>query len=271
MIKLYDRFNARGYHTSLITSFGVDFDAFESIVLPRLRGAGCFNTAVLADRGMLAYALEDAAALPAYAGRHYTVTGIGAAGVFHPKVFLQLGRAGGRLVVTSANMTAPGLAGNLEVAGELEAASCQAEKCGLLAAAWRFLQRLVPPDDAGLAYQLDWMLRRSAWLADTEPVSAPVVLDDGGAAAWLASDQARGIAAQFAALVEERPVKRLTVISPYWDADLAALKFLIEELRPAETVLLIDVKNGLFPRDAVRDLPDQMSIYDVGRLKVGDG
>jgi hypothetical protein len=271
MIKLYDRFNARGYHTSLITSFGVDFDAFESIVLPRLRGAGCFNTAVLADRGMLAYALEDAAALPAYAGRHYTVTGIGAAGVFHPKVFLQLGRAGGRLVVTSANMTAPGLAGNLEVAGELEAASGQAEKCGLLAAAWRFLQRLVPPDDAGLAYQLDWMLRRSAWLADTEPVSAPVVLDDGGAAAWLASDQARGIAAQFAALVEERPVKRLTVISPYWDADLAALKFLIEELRPAETVLLIDVKNGLFPRDAVRDLPDQMSIYDVGRLKVGDG
>src|SRR5215469_12734813 len=209
MIKLYDRFNARGYHTSLITSFGVDFDAFESIVLPRLRGAGCFNTALLADRGMLAYALEDAAALPAYAGRHYTVNGIGAAGVFHAKLVLQLGRNGGRLLVTSANMTAPGLAGNLEVAGELEAVRGQAGECALLAAAWRFLQRLVPPDDPGLAYQLDWMLRRSAWLTDTEPVSGPVVLNDGSAAAWLASDQARGISAQFAALVEETSVKRL--------------------------------------------------------------
>jgi hypothetical protein len=271
MIKLYDGFNARGFHTSLITSFGVDFDAFESIVLPRLRGAGCFNTALLTDRGMLAYALEDAAALPAYAGRHYTVTGIGAAGVFHPKLVLQLGRAGGRLVVTSANMTAPGLAGNLELAGELEVESSQLGECRLLAAAWRFLQRLVPPDDPGLAYQLDWMLRRSVWLTDTEPASGPVAVADGGVAAWLASDQARGIAAEFAALVEERPVKRLTVISPYWDADLAALKFLIEELKPTETMLLIDVGNALFPRDAVRGLPNRTSIYDVEKLKVADG
>jgi hypothetical protein len=271
MIKLYDRFNARGFHTSLITSFGVDFDAFESIVLPRLRGAGCFHTALLADRGMLAYALQDPSALPAYAGRHYTATGIGAAGVFHPKLILQLGRNGGRLLVTSANMTAPGLAGNLEVAGELEAVSGQAGECAVLAAAWRFLQRLVPSDDPGLGYQLDWMLRRAAWLTDTEPASGPVVLNDGTDAAWLASDQPHGIARQFAALVEERPVKRLTVISPYWDGDLAALKFLIEELKPAETVLLLDVENALFPRHAMHGLRNRTSVYDVGKLKVADG
>src|SRR5262249_1078646 len=112
---------------------------------------------------------------------------------------------------------------------------------------------------------------RSAWLTDTEPVSGPVVLNDGSAAAWLASDQARGISAQFAALVEETSVKRLTVISPYWDEDLAALKFLIEELRPAETVLLIDVENALFRRHAARGLPDRTSVYDVGKLKVAEG
>jgi hypothetical protein len=271
MIKLYDRFNARGFHTSLITSFGVDFDAFESIVLPRLRGAGCFNTALLADRGILAYALQAASALPAYAGRHYTVSGIGAAGVFHPKLILQVGQNGGRLLVTSANMTAPGLAGNLEMAGELEAVRGQAGECALLAAAWRFLQRLVPPDDPGLAYQLDWLLRRSAWLTDTEPASGPTVLDDGSVSAWLASDPARGIATQFVALVEERPVKRLTVISPYWDGDLAALKFLIEELKPAETVLLIDVQNALFPGNAVRNLASGTLIYDVAKLRAAAG
>ena len=42
----------------------------------------------------------------------------GAAGVFHPKLVVQLGRNGGRIIVSSANMTATGLAGNLELAGE---------------------------------------------------------------------------------------------------------------------------------------------------------
>jgi hypothetical protein len=37
-MKLYERFGERGYHTSIITSFGVDFDAYENVVLPRLRG-----------------------------------------------------------------------------------------------------------------------------------------------------------------------------------------------------------------------------------------
>jgi hypothetical protein len=41
---------------------------------------------------MLSYALDGASMLPAHAGRHYTVAGIRATGVFHPKLTLQLGR-----------------------------------------------------------------------------------------------------------------------------------------------------------------------------------
>ena len=51
-------------------------------------------------------------------------------------------------------------------------------------------------------------------------------------------------------------------MSPYWDADLAALKFLIEELRPAETVILIDAAKALFPSHAAWAIP--ASIFDVG-------
>src|SRR5205823_3350397 len=133
----------------------------------------------------------------------------------------------------------------------------------LLAAAWRFLQALVPTDDSGLAYQIEWMRRRTAWLSDTEPASGLIVLSDGSVAAWLASGEPLGIGARFAALVEERPVRRLTVLSPYWDADLAALKFLIHELRPVETVVLIDADKALFPGHAARGLT-ATSIYDLG-------
>ena len=57
-MKLYERFGERGYHTSIITSFGVDFDAYENVVLPRLRGAGCHNNILLCDGALLTQSLR---------------------------------------------------------------------------------------------------------------------------------------------------------------------------------------------------------------------
>jgi hypothetical protein len=111
-MKLYESFGENAFHTTLITTFGIDFDAYENIVLGRLRGSGCHNNILISDTGMLTYALEGASAPPLSAGRLYSVIGARAAGVFHSKLVLQLGRNPGRLIVTSANMTAPGLAGN---------------------------------------------------------------------------------------------------------------------------------------------------------------
>jgi hypothetical protein len=46
-MKLYEIFNEGGFHTTIITTFGVQFDAFESIVLNRLRGADCRNVVLI--------------------------------------------------------------------------------------------------------------------------------------------------------------------------------------------------------------------------------
>ena len=50
---LYERFGDRGFHTTVFTTFGVDFDAYENIALARLRGSGCHNNLLLADQRML--------------------------------------------------------------------------------------------------------------------------------------------------------------------------------------------------------------------------
>jgi len=42
-MKLYEAFQETGFHTTIMTTFCVEFDAFESIVLSRLRGAECRN------------------------------------------------------------------------------------------------------------------------------------------------------------------------------------------------------------------------------------
>ena len=91
-MKLYEKFGDKGFHTSIVTTFGIDFDAYEAIALSRLRGASCRNNLLVADQRMLSHALGGASLPPQFAGRFYSVSGATAKGVFHPKIVLQLGR-----------------------------------------------------------------------------------------------------------------------------------------------------------------------------------
>jgi hypothetical protein len=70
------------------------------------------------------------------------------------------------------------------------------------------------------------------------------------------------------ALVEERPVERLIVLSPYWDEDLSALRHLATVLQPQEIVILIDRDKGLFPGEALHDLPET-KIFDLAAFGHG--
>jgi hypothetical protein len=266
-MKLYDRFADKNYHTSIATTFGIDFDAYESIVLPRLRGAGCRNNMVITDSRMLTHALGGASSMPRQAGRLYTVNGASATGVFHPKVFLQVGRRGGRLIVGSANLTASGLAGNLELVGMV---ACGEEDSGeqrLIARAWDYVSGLIDSDQQGLAGQRDWMLARAPWLRRATPATELVTLSDQTAAALLTTGEASGIGQRFAALIDE-PVSRLIVISPYWDMKLDALSYLIDRLNPQETAILLDPDTVVFPKDALSGLP-AVQLYRRGEFRRG--
>ena len=249
-MRLYERFADKGYHSSIATTFGIDFDAYESIVLPRIRGAGCRNNMVLADARMLTHALGGASPLPRQAGRLYTASGAQVAGLFHPKLFLQIGRQGGRLFIGSANLTAAGLAGNLELVTLLTSGIEDDGAHRLIAQAYRYLSGLIDPADPMLPTQFEWMLARAAWLRSAAPAEGLVELGDGTRAALLLSNSDEGIGARFAREVDGE-VKRLIVISPYWDERLGALSALAERLRPQEIAALIDTDTGLFPRDAV--------------------
>ncbi|MBY4638353.1 hypothetical protein K5P26_14510 [Sphingopyxis sp. XHP0097] len=266
-MRLYERFADKGFHTSIATTFGIDFDAYENIVLPRLRGAGCRNNMVLADCRMLTHALDGASALPRQAGKLYTVEGAAARGLFHPKLFLQVGRKAGRLIIGSANLTAAGLAGNLELVTMLDYDSDDESARGLITQAWLYLSGLIDPASPMLPTQREWMLNRTPWLRNAEPSENTVTLSDGSAAALLIAKAQSGIASRFAALVGER-VERLIVISPYWDDQLAALDFLQGELEPKEIAVLIDRDAELFPSEAAGSIRN-LTLYERDKFETG--
>ncbi|MDW4499148.1 hypothetical protein R5H30_14220 [Sulfitobacter sp. D35] len=266
-MKLYERFADKGYHTSILTTFGIDFDAYENIVLPRLRGAGCRNNIVVPDARMLTHALTGASTLPDHAGKLYTVTGATARQVFHPKLFLQIGRKGGRIIVGSANITSSGLAGNLELVGTISCGEEDSAEQRMVAAAWHYLTRFVGNDQEALRGQQDWMLARAPWLRQAIASTEKMGLADQTEAALLTTGNETGIGQRFADLIDE-PVTRLIVVSPYWDMGLTALSFLNDRLSPEEVSVVIDPAVVQFPKNAVSALPN-LKLYRRNGFREG--
>jgi len=257
-MKYSEHFGDKGFHTTVMTTFGIDFDAYETVVLPRLQGSGCHNNIVLSDAGMLTYALDGGSALPAAAGRQYSVVGaqVGGRGVFHPKIVLQVGRQQARLFVGSANISASGLGGNLEVVGRLNCNRGDSGERRIIAAAWHYLERHLDREQSAVSHQIEWMRTRAGWLLDTPPAEGPVTLTDGTLAAFQSDGGAASIGSRFADLVGGEPVDRLVVISPYWDEELTALSHLAARLNPREVVIFIDTTSTFFPGMALSVLPN---------------
>lgn len=242
----------------MVTTFGIDFDTYETVVLPRLRGAGCRNNLVVADGRMLTHALDGPGALPQRAGSQYTVSGVGGGGgVFHPKLFLQLGRDKGRLMIGSANMTAAGIAGNLELIATFRSGGNADPERGLLVQAWHFIETLLSPEQA---HQAQWMLVRTPWIRDAEAAGGPIRLLDGSEAALLLSNDAEGIGRRFARLAGAG-VSRIVVVSPYWDHSLQALFDISSQLAPARIGVLIDPSTEAFPAEVAAERLPELEVY----------
>lgn len=254
-MKLYEVFAHEGYHSCVISTFGLDFATLEDFVLRKLHGAGCTNVFVVADAAMLTQSLDGASVAPRFAGRLYTVNAAAVSGLFHPKIILQIGREKSRLIVGSANLTASGIAGNREVVGLVECTRRPSRERDLVAQAWQFLSSYVDVTSSAVKHQVEWMRRRAPWLTETAAATDSDVAD-GTRCQFLFAPDAAGIGRKFADLVGRDRVERLVVISPYWDGDLGYTKRLCELLKPKETVLGIDSAARLFPVKALRRVPD---------------
>ena len=251
-MKLPDRLGRRSgrpFHSAIATSFALEFAAVEEILLPQLMASGATNLLLLTDARMTALALADGSTLPAALGRDYALYSPPAAnGIFHPKIILQIGRESARAIVSSANLTASGLAGNAEVAVEIECKNTPSPEQDIIRSIWRYLDALVPAAPSPARDALRWTQERATWLGG--PAGDAVHELDGTGIAFLHGPGDTGIADRFVSLIQGAKVQSLTVISPYWDHDLAALADLSQRLSPTRIILPINRSHHEFPVDA---------------------
>ncbi|MDF0490208.1 hypothetical protein PX554_18940 [Sphingomonas sp. H39-1-10] len=240
----------RPFHSAIATSFAVEFAAVEQILLPQLMASGASNLLLITDARMASLALSDGSILPTALGRDYALHSPPAAdGIFHPKIILQIGRNSARAFVSSANLTAAGLAGNAEVSIEIECNDEDGPEREIVRSIWRYLDALVPSSPSPARDGLRWAGERAAWL-DGPPGLLLQELDDGSAIAFVSAPDATGIGDRFVSFVGDEKVQSLVVISPYWDTDLSALADLSRRLAPKQIILPIDATSHEFPVDA---------------------
>ena len=247
-MKLYDRFGAKGFHSSFATTFGIDFDTYENVclksvarcrVFQQLHSAGRPNAVLRARRRFHAAAICRTPLLRR--GNECIIErGVSQQGL--PAARTEIGRAAGWLRehdISRARRESRGRWNGRMQRGGLAASGASS-----------------PPH--GPTSRRDWIksdihratgrMDGSAHLMASTPNPRPALLIYATAAGAhsLRTDMMGGIGSQFMGLVDERPVKRLIVISPYWDDNLTALRNLIEELQPDETVLLSSRSAGSF-------------------------
>lgn len=268
-ISLFKDVARNGFHTSIVTTYSVDAAFYDGALHQRLRTHGCENNILMADANMLQRAIQETPESFSRAGSAYAVMPITVRGCFHPKICLRLGLDGGRLIVGSANATVAGWGRNREIAGAFEWSRRDESED---AAASRLLIRkgydylahwLDRSRSRAISRKLDMIERDAAWLFEHEANADPLTLTDGTRIDILfeRSDDGPGLLARFLDLLGDEPVRRLTVMSPYWDASFDALAALHGACQPDETVIALSARN---PELAISALPPMPGLRLAG-------
>lgn len=259
-MKYFEAFGEGGFHSAFMTTYAFGSLAFEDIPFPKLRGAGCRNITVLADRGMVNQAFSEFGS-PRFAGTSYHLVKVDAPGAFHPKITMLIGETKGRLIVGSANLTALGLGGNKEQLASISYSADAPENAKFFIGALAYLRRYVSQDDPWFPVSVQRAMRSAPWLRDDG--FDPTFDVSGEADLNLLFDRPEiGFLDQIAASIGDDPIERLVVVSPYWDVRLEGLTRLRAALSNPVTDILIESEANGFPSSALSGFSDT-SLFDV--------
>ena len=248
-----------GWHSSIMTTYSVDPAFYDASIEYRLRTNGCVNNILMADTVMLKRALGATPEAFRSAGRHYVMAPVQVKGCFHPKVHLRLGVDKSRLIIGSANATAAGWGRNQEIVTAIDWSRRGDDPnlkvtAPLIKKAYDYLCSWLTevPGDT-LDFKLRLHRRYSSWLNDFQVNDEPIILSDGSAIDILCErgDGKPGMFERLLSLTEGETIRRLVIVSPYWDSDLAALRDLRKSLNLCPTVIALNPNTNEFPMDAL--------------------
>jgi len=243
-ISLHEVLKEGGFEASLITTFNAYLPFYEEIVLSRLRAAGCRHNVVLMDAAQCRVAYANDETRPKYAGMEYTLVPMRSRGAFHPKIFLLVGRRKAAIFVGTHNLTLSGFGYNRELTTRFEFKP-GTEDIGndIARQAWRAIEAWLAAQGEVLPEPLREAVRAvsnfGAWLrAQAAPLAEVAFLAQ--------TPTSPGIWGQLQPRLPER-VKRIIVVGPFFDSDLALLSQFRQTWPRAQILVGVDPETAILP------------------------
>jgi len=240
---------------SIVTTFAFNGLFYEEVLLRAFERAGSRLNIVLVDAAQLVESMNDPLRRPSRAGVDYLLAPITHRGAFHPKIVALLSEKQPLLALGSHNVTDAGYSHNEE-----------------LTSFWG-LEHLPP-----LGVLRDAVDYAVGWLRVAEAVPGPV-LDDitkrlqslVPVMSDVANEEVTFIGSRAGACLWDQlrskvvgNARRVSVIGPYFDADMALLRAIDAALHPAEILVGIQPNTAVLPRPDLA--PQSVRFIDASAL-----
>ncbi|MDF1552524.1 MAG: hypothetical protein P1P84_05645 [Deferrisomatales bacterium] len=255
------------FEASILTTYNAYLPFYEDVVLRRLVASGCQHNILLVDASDLSRSMASPTERPRLAGRAYTLVPMRAAGAFHPKVALLVGKKRARVFVGSHNATLSGFGHNRELTTQIDLdKGAEDPDAPVAQAVWGFVEAWLEHQGDALPPSLREAVGRVAttfapWLrqpADQTGDVRFVGATPTGPSLW---DLVRSQLPE--------PVERVTVLGPFFDREGAFLSTLSRELAPKSIAVGIEPQKVALCR--LEELPEALRFHDASSLTDREG
>ena len=246
--KLFYEINKKAdFHSVVMTTFSFDFHHFETQVLKQIKQKGITNVSILADETMLDESIGFATGNLKNISSTYSINSIASKGVFHPKLSLFVGEKEVMLLQGSGNITSGGHGKNHELFSVLYATEEDTTQLPLIIEAWEYIKNLARNVKGLSSEKLNWIENHSPILAKpkNDKHSFHKLADDFEMA--LLYNEKTGILSQIKKLIPKDKVKRIKVISPFYDENGALLLALSNHFEESPIEAYLQENKGIHP------------------------
>jgi hypothetical protein len=223
----------KDFHSSIILSYGANLPFYEKGVLTRLWKSNSRNNLVFMDSVRYQDTVINCRDTIGYVGKRYLVipVDLGFFQSYHPKLILLLGTDRARMLVGSGNLTFSGYGDNLETFTQFDWPEKQSQNLILFAYVWDLIRttqkRWGFSDQA--SRMLDKAQYQSLWLQEATELANKSIISS------LDAPLIEGIQS----ILDGRKINNLTILSPFLDEKVQAIKALYRAFNPSEINLIL--------------------------------
>lgn len=243
-----------GFETAVYCTYSIDLAFFEEAILHPLRVNGCRRHIIFVDAARYADTLRDLRDTTQRVGKRYLLIPVHMPPYqsFHSKMVLLLGAEQGRLLLGSGNLTFTGFGHNHELYTCIDWSPDQQETLPVFQAVWQFIQQIQKA--YGHAKAVDKIFQKTNYIAYWLHQG---LSENNETVPQFHHTLTTNLLEQLSSVIASEPVYRLTIITPFLDKQLAALKELNQRFSPESIRLILQDQEAVGNTALLADLQKQ--------------